>query len=76
MAALIELAVAIDEPTKIETYAAELRIMQLTESKRERVDAELRTAADLDIWLTADPMAGGPVSVWQPVRRWQSVLSS
>ncbi|WP_144120870.1 glyoxalase [Catellatospora sichuanensis] len=59
LAALIELAVAMGEPAKIETYAAELRTVQLTESERERVDAELRTAADLEIWLTADPPADG-----------------
>lgn len=50
LAALIELATALSEGDKIEAWVEQLRTIQLTEPERQRVQGELRTAANLGLW--------------------------
>ncbi|WP_228000614.1 glyoxalase [Nocardia australiensis] len=47
LAALIELAIAADDPARSDTLRTELRAMRLTEAERSAVEGELRAAADL-----------------------------
>jgi hypothetical protein len=51
LAGLIEVSVALNEPEKIEAYAVELRTIELNDEERARVDAELSSAEQLNIWL-------------------------
>lgn len=50
LAALIELATALSEGDKIEAWVEQLRTIQLTEPERQRVQGELRAAANLGLW--------------------------
>ncbi|MFQ6392618.1 glyoxalase [Nocardia sp. KC 131] len=54
LAALIELAVALDKPARREELRAELKAMELSEDERESVAGELHAATDLADWLAEE----------------------
>ncbi|MDT0342856.1 VOC family protein [Streptomyces litchfieldiae] len=59
LAALIELATALNEPENIGTWARELERIHLTDAERRRVTEELSQAEDLTRWLAGHaPEAG------------------
>ncbi|MFD0363037.1 glyoxalase [Nocardia sp. GCM10030253] len=54
LAALIELAVALDKPVRREEWRAELKAMELSEAECEAVADELHAATDLADWLSEE----------------------
>lgn len=52
LAALAELAVALDDPGRAEPFRAELRAMELSASERASLAGELRASDDLASWLS------------------------
>ncbi|MFI6583021.1 glyoxalase [Embleya sp. NPDC050493] len=54
LATLVELAIGMDEREGIEEWTTELSAIRLTADERQRVEGELRNAADLRRWLTED----------------------